>query len=102
MPGNESLSDVALRPWPAAAKDELNAEDLMRQVEQLTAERGHLRNITEKSLQDDVIAGKDNPDDAKKGEEDETEMKDAPSKAQQQQDVIRMQQEMYNQMEYVP
>ena len=102
MSGIESLKDVTLRPWPAPNKDELNAEDLMRQVEQLTAERGHLRNITERSLQDDIIAGKDVPDDAVEGQEEEKEKKDAPSRAQRQQDIIRLQQEMSSHMEYVP
>jgi mediator of RNA polymerase II transcription subunit 17 len=98
MPGTESLTDVTLRPWPTSKKDELSPQDLLRQVEQLANERGHLRNVTEKSLQDDIVAGKDAPDSAAANAEEKKE-KEAPSKDERLQDIFRMQQEMAGHME---
>jgi mediator of RNA polymerase II transcription subunit 17 len=98
MPGTESLADVTLRPWPTSKKDELSSQDLLRQVEQLANERGHLRNVTEKSLQDDIIAGKDAPDSAAANAEEKKE-KETPSKDERLQDIFRMQQEMAGHME---
>jgi mediator of RNA polymerase II transcription subunit 17 len=98
MPGTESLTDVTLRPWPTSKKDELSPQDLLRQVEQLANERGHLRNVTEKSLQDDIIAGKDAPDSAAANAEEKKE-KETPSKDERLQDIFRMQQEMAGHME---
>jgi mediator of RNA polymerase II transcription subunit 17 len=102
MSGNESLVDVTLRPWPTTKKDELSPQDLLQQIEQLANERGHLRNITEKSLLDDVIAGKETPENAEgdtKEKTDKKEKKDAPSKDERLQDVLRMHQEMSTHME---
>jgi mediator of RNA polymerase II transcription subunit 17 len=60
MSGAHPLSTVALRPWPAPAKEALSKEDLYAQVGQLTAERKqYLRDITEKSLLEDIAAGRD-------------------------------------------
>jgi mediator of RNA polymerase II transcription subunit 17 len=83
MPTTASLTDVTLRPWPASKKDELSPQDLLHQVEQLANERGHLRNVTEKSLQEDIVAGKDAPNGA----------------TERLQDIFRMQQEMSSHME---
>jgi mediator of RNA polymerase II transcription subunit 17 len=102
MSGAASLSDVALRPWPAPKKDELKPADLRLQVDQLTIERGHLRNITEKSLQDDIIAGKDASSSEADEQEAKKDKKEVRSRAQTQEDIIRMQQEMCSEMEYEP
>jgi hypothetical protein len=102
MSGAASLSDVTLRPWPAPKKDELKPADLRLQVDQLTIERGHLRNITEKSLQEDIIAGKDASSSEADEEEAKKDKKEVRSRAQTQEDIIRMQQEMCSEMEYEP
>lgn len=49
--------DVVLRPWPATEERATAPPALYKQIEQLTNERGYLRSITEKSLQDDINAG---------------------------------------------
>lgn len=101
MSGTESLRDVALRPWPATKKEMLGAEDLMLQIEQLTSERGHLRDITEKSLQDDIVAGNDVPDDpvgaVEKVEVGKEELSQEREKKMQ--DVFRAQQDMAGNLE---
>jgi mediator of RNA polymerase II transcription subunit 17 len=101
MSGAESLKDVALRPWPTYKKEMLGSEDLMLQIEQLTSERGHLRNITEKSLQDDVIAGKDSYEGAVVAAEQKEDGKEdaAQEKEKRIQDVFRAQQEMTSNLE---
>lgn len=101
MAGTESLADVTLRPWPAVKKEELSPQDLLLQIEQLGNERGHLRNVTEKSLQEDIIAGKDVPDGTAGGSVQKEDKKDAPSREERLQEVIRMQQEMSSHMEQV-
>jgi mediator of RNA polymerase II transcription subunit 17 len=102
MSGTESLADVTLRPWPTTKKDELSSQDLLQQIEQLATERGHLRYITEKSLLEDVIAGKEAPEDADGDSEEKTDKKDkkdAPSKEERLQEVLRMHHEMSTHME---
>ncbi|KAI8936833.1 hypothetical protein NX059_006070 [Plenodomus lindquistii] len=59
MSSMESLRNVTLRPWPASVQGELTQQDLYTQIEQLTTERGHLRDITESSLQETIRSGKD-------------------------------------------
>lgn len=60
MSGADLLSTVALRPWPAPAKEALSKEDMYAQVGQLTTERKQwLRDITEKTLLEDIAAGRD-------------------------------------------
>ncbi|KAF2661232.1 hypothetical protein K491DRAFT_587871 [Lophiostoma macrostomum CBS 122681] len=59
MSGLDSLTNVALRPWPAPKKERLEPEDLLSQVEQLARERGFLRYVTEESLQEEIATGKD-------------------------------------------
>ena len=100
MSGLEPLKDVALRPWPANKKDELSRDALLQEIEQLTTERGHLRDITEQSLQADIDAGKDVPDDAKEGSEDGDEEKEAPSIKERKEEIIKMQMEMAGHLEY--
>jgi mediator of RNA polymerase II transcription subunit 17 len=100
MSGIDSLKDVALRPWPAPEKDELSKDALLQQIEQLTTERGHLRDITEQSLQEDIDAGKNIPDDAKEGSEDEDDEKEAPSRKEKMEEIFKMQMEMAGHLEY--
>lgn len=100
MSGVESLKDVALRPWPANKTDELSKDALLQQIEQLTTERGHLRDITEQSLQADIEAGKNIPDDAKEGSEDEDDEKEAPSRKEKMEEIFKMQMEMAGHLEY--
>lgn len=99
MPGADSLTHVTLRPWPTSKKEELGPQDLLQQVEQLANERGHLRNVTEKSLREDIAAGKDTPAEEASDAEEKKDKKDAPSKEERLQDVFRMQQEMSSHME---
>lgn len=99
MPGADSLTNVTLRPWPTPKKEELGSQDLLRQVEQLANERGHLRNVTEKSLREDIAAGKDAPAEPASELEEKKDKKNAPSKEERLQDVFRMQQEMSSHME---
>jgi mediator of RNA polymerase II transcription subunit 17, fungi type len=97
----DSLKDVALRPWPANQDDESSRDVILRQIEQLAAERGHLRNITEQSLQADIDAGKDVPDDAKDSSADDEEEKKPQTFEQRREEIIKMQFEMSNHLEYV-
>ena len=100
MSGFESLKDVALRPWPEKEKDELSRDALLQQIEQLAAERGHLRGVTEQSLLADIDAGKDVPEDAKEGLESKDEEKRQPTVKQKQEEIIKMQMEMAGHLEY--
>ncbi|KAF1842510.1 mediator of RNA polymerase II transcription subunit 17 [Cucurbitaria berberidis CBS 394.84] len=100
MAGTESLRDVTLRPWPAPKKEELSQEDLFLQIQQLTTERGHLRDITEKSLHEDIAAGKDVPDEAKEDVESGAKEKDAPTKQEMLEKVFNAQREMYGHLEW--
>jgi mediator of RNA polymerase II transcription subunit 17 len=100
MAGNESLKDVTLRPWPPQKKEELSQDDLLLQIEQLTTERGHLRDITEKSLQEDIDSGKHVPEDVKDSLTKDDKDKDAPSKQQMVEKVFNAQREMYGHLEY--
>lgn len=101
----DPLNNVALRPWPASDKDELTQDDLLLKIEQLASERGHLRNITEQSLQEDIDAGKDVPDGAdhaaKHGEheKEKDKDKDAPSRQEQIDKVFKAGQDMYSHLE---
>ena len=100
MSGLESLKDVALRPWPANKKEEFSKDALLEQIEQLARERGHLRNITEQSLQADIDAGKDVPDGAKESSEDDDEEKEPPSLDERKAEISKMQMEMAGHLEY--
>jgi mediator of RNA polymerase II transcription subunit 17 len=93
MSGSASTTDVALRPWPAPKKEKLDTLDVVAQIHQLTSERGHLRYITEQSLQDEVDAGKDVGEDVMEGIEG-GEKKDEPSK----EDTLRKLHETRRQM----
>jgi mediator of RNA polymerase II transcription subunit 17 len=100
MSGAEALGEVTLRPWPAPKKEGFSKQELLRQIEQLTTERGHLRDITEKSLQEDIDAGKTVPDEAAATAEAKKDDKDAPSKEERLQAVYRAQQEISGHLEY--
>ena len=97
----DPLNNVALRPWPPADKEELTQDDLLIKIEQLASERGHLRNITEQSLQEDIDAGKHVPDDtddaAKQGDKDKE--LEAPSRQEQVEKAFKAGQEMYSHLE---
>jgi mediator of RNA polymerase II transcription subunit 17 len=96
----DSLGDVALRPWPAPKKEELSQEDLLFKIEQLASERGHLRNITEQSLQEDIGAGKDVPDATTDELKQEKKEKDAPSAQEQREKEFKFAQKLHSQVEY--
>ncbi|KAJ4377677.1 RNA polymerase II mediator complex subunit [Neocucurbitaria cava] len=95
MAGTESLRNVSLRPWPVPRKEELTQEDLFLQIQQLTTERGHLRDITEKSLQENIAAGKDVPEDIKVGEDSSEKQHDAPSRQEMLEKVFNAQREIW-------
>lgn len=99
MSSSESLKDVALRPWPAKETDEFGKDALRPQIEQLARERGHLRNITEQSLQADIQAGKDVSENGTDNLEDEEEEK-SRSLNERKEEVLKMQMEMASHLEY--
>jgi mediator of RNA polymerase II transcription subunit 17 len=96
----DSLGNVTLRPWPAPKKEELSQEDLLFKIEQLAIERGHLRNITEQSLQEDIDAGKDVPDATMDGLKQEEKKPDALSDQEQREKVHKAGLEIWSQVEY--
>ena len=73
MSAEQDSRGVSLRPWPAATKDGLTQVDLFQQLHQLAEQRGHLRSVTEKSLQDEIDSGKDVTGDVVEGVEKESE-----------------------------
>lgn len=98
----DSLNSVTLRPWPAPKKEELTQDDLLFKIEQLASERGHLRNITEQSLQADIDAGKHVPGDnadADAAKEKEKKEKESPSLQEQRERVMKVGVEMHTQLE---
>lgn len=100
MSATELLKDVTLRPWPTPSKDELSQQDLYLKIEQLTAERGHLRDITEASLQEGIEVGKGATDDAATRVESEQHEKEAPTEQETREKVFNAQREMYGHLEY--
>jgi mediator of RNA polymerase II transcription subunit 17, fungi type len=98
MSNADSLANVALRPWPAPAKGALSKEELSAQIHQLTNERGHLRGITEKALQDDIDAGKSVQEDYIGGVEHEPK-KDAPAAEERLKEIYRVRNEMQAKIE---
>lgn len=96
MSGSELLKEVALRPWPMPKKEELGQQELLLQVTQLTEERGHLREITEKSLQEQINAGSDTLDGAKEGVKEE---KKVPSMNERLDEIYRVRMEMIGHLE---
>ena len=98
MSANNFTADVALRAWPAPAKEALSKEDILMQVTQLTTERGHLRGITEKTLREDIDAGKHVPEDVGDGM-DAVEKKEEPSMKAKIEELQRARQDMYQKLE---
>jgi mediator of RNA polymerase II transcription subunit 17 len=92
------LGNVAIRPLPAPANGTLSKEELSTQIHQLTNERGHLRGITEKALQDEIDAGKSIPDDVVVGVENEPK-KDAPAAEEKLKEIYRIKNEMQGKIE---
>lgn len=101
MSDRDSLNDVTLRPWPAPKEDEFSRDVILRQIEQLAVERGHLRNITEQSLQAEIDAGKDVSDGTKDSLEDDEASKKPQTSEERRAEIIKMQFEMSNHLEYV-
>lgn len=89
-----STTNVALRPWPASKKDELTKDELLAQIGQLTVERGHLRDITEKTLQGEVDAGKHVPEESLEGV-DQADKKDAAATKDRLEEIQRVRHEMW-------
>jgi len=100
MSGMESLRDVTLRPWPSPEQSGLSQQDLYVQIEQLTTERGHLRDITEASLLEDIRAGKDRPDGAVQRAQQAEDENLAASKQATRETIFNAQREMYGHLEY--
>lgn len=98
MSTTDPLAKVTLRPWPAPAKDALSKEEISAQIHQLTIERGHLRGITEKVLQEEIDAGKSLPEDGEGGAESESK-KDAPATEERLKEIYRVRNEMYGKIE---
>jgi mediator of RNA polymerase II transcription subunit 17 len=98
MSDTDSMTNVALRPWPAPSAGVFSKEDLSAQIHQLTNERGHLRGITEKILQDEIDAGKSVPEDAM--DESETETKrDVSVPEEKLKEIYRVKHEMQTKIE---
>ncbi|KAJ4350137.1 RNA polymerase II mediator complex subunit [Didymosphaeria variabile] len=100
MSGADSLSSVALRPWPAPAKEALSKEDLYAQVAQLTSERRqYLRDITEKTLLEDIAAGRDGIVDTVEGGK-QNDKEDVTSQAEMLEKLGRARHEVFNKLDW--
>ena len=62
-------------------------QERFRSTEQLASERGHLRNITESALQEDIDAGKELPEHAADAEKQSDAQKEAPSQQEQREKI---------------
>ncbi|KAF2016290.1 hypothetical protein BU24DRAFT_492405 [Aaosphaeria arxii CBS 175.79] len=101
MAPNEST--VALRPWPAPAKDETSFEHVFDQVHRLALQRGHLRSVTEKGLQEEIDAGQDIAGDIIEGVEKEDgaeDKKSAQTREERRVQVIETRMEMHKKLEF--
>lgn len=100
MSGAESLSNVALRPWPAPEKEALSKEDIFAQVARLTSERKqYLRDITEKTLLEDVAAGRDGIVDSVE-EAGQGKKEEVLSQAEMVEKLEKARHDVYNKLEY--
>lgn len=98
MSAADSLASVALRPWPAQAKEALSKDDVRSQLQQLTTERGHLRGITEKVMQDEIDAGRNVLENS--AEESQQEQKDEASlKKEKLEEIGRVRNEVLTKLE---
>ncbi|KAH7380639.1 subunit 17 of mediator complex-domain-containing protein [Pyrenochaeta sp. MPI-SDFR-AT-0127] len=100
MAGTESLKEVTLRPWPSQQKEEQSQQDLLQQIHQLTLERGHLRDITESSLQEEINAGKNIPGEATDGARKADKENETPSKQEMLEKIFNAQREMHSHLEW--
>lgn len=97
----EPLRDVTLRPWPSPKPSGWSQQDLYAQIEQLTIERGHLRDITEESLQDAMRTGKDTPGgEVQKVQQDKDEKEAAATQQATRETIFKAQREMYGHLEW--
>ncbi|KAF2712445.1 hypothetical protein K504DRAFT_464539 [Pleomassaria siparia CBS 279.74] len=96
MSGAGSTSSVALRPWPAPTKDVIPPYELHPLVDRLAIERGggYLRPITEKSLQDQIDAGKCVEAEIVHGVE-KSPKNDAPTRQERFDEIATTQQKMF-------
>lgn len=101
MSGLDLLRDVALRPWPADKEDEASRDVVFRKIEQLATERGHMRDITEQSLQAEIDAGKDGLEDAKDASENGDDIAKSKTFEERRDEIMKMQWEMNMHLEYV-
>ncbi|CBX99790.1 hypothetical protein LEMA_P073790.1 [Plenodomus lingam JN3] len=103
MSSMESLRDVKLRPWPASKQGTLSQQKLYAQIEQLTTERAHLRDITKTALQEALGAGKDIPDGValkEKEDEEKKEKKEVVTQKVTRETIFNAQREMYSHLEW--
>lgn len=91
---------MKLRPWPSSKQGELSQQDLYTQIEQLTTERGHLRDITESSLQEAIGAGTDIPDGVVHKQQEEKDEKEAAAQKVTREAIFNAQREMYGHLEW--
>lgn len=100
MSDMESLQNVTLRPWPSPKPNEFSQQALYAQIEQLTTERGHLRDITETSLQEAISAGQDIPDVAVQKTQQEKDEKEVATQQVTRETIFNAQREMFGHLEY--
>lgn len=101
MSGLDLLRDVALRPWPADKEDESSRDVVFRKIEQLATERGHMRDITEQSLQAEIDARKDGLEEAKDASENGDDVAKSKTFEERRDEIMKMQWEMNMHLEYV-
>jgi mediator of RNA polymerase II transcription subunit 17 len=100
MASSSTTTNVALRPWPSTKKEKLEPVDIFNQVNQLAAERGHLRSVTEQKLQEEVDNGEDATEDVMQGVEKEGVPK-TQSRDERLQELARAKAEMLAKLKYV-
>jgi mediator of RNA polymerase II transcription subunit 17 len=100
MASASTTTNVALRPWPSTKKEKLEPVDIFNQVNQLAAERGHLRSVTEQKLQEEVDNGEDATEDVMQGVEKEGLPK-TQSRDERLQELARAKAEMLAKLKYV-
>ncbi|KAF2473112.1 uncharacterized protein BDR25DRAFT_332783 [Lindgomyces ingoldianus] len=101
MSASGSFTNVALRPWPAPAREKLTPVEIHAQIAQLTTERGHLRYITEDSLQNEIDTGTD-PSKAASAKEGvvQVEQNAAPTRQERLVEIQRTGQAMFSRLEW--
>ncbi|KAF2115755.1 subunit 17 of mediator complex-domain-containing protein [Lophiotrema nucula] len=101
MSASGPATDVALRPWPTSEKEALDRAELHNKVVQLASERGHLRLITEESLQEEIDTGKDAVEVAvMEGVEQQEEVKSTQTKQDRQKQVWEVRNSMWQLTEW--